>query len=112
VVLKRFILLLAEIPGVARDSIKMKELEKLCQLYLSFTPRPFHSRRKSPRYSFDRRLGGPQNRPGRCGEEKHLALAENPTPAVQPEARRAATDTGVIRILHFTFIFQLNFVFN
>jgi hypothetical protein len=53
---------------------------------------------KSPRYSLDRRLGGPQNRSGRCGEEKHLAPAENPTPAIQPVARRDATDTGVIRM--------------
>jgi hypothetical protein len=53
---------------------------------------------KSPRYSLDRRLGGPQNRPGHCGEEKHLASAGNPTPAVQPGARRDATDTGVRRM--------------
>jgi hypothetical protein len=44
-----------------------------------------------------RRLGGPQNRSGRRGEEKHLAPAGNPTPAVQPVARRDATDTGVLR---------------
>jgi hypothetical protein len=53
---------------------------------------------KSLWYSLDRRLGGPQNRSGRCGEEKHLAPAGNPTPAVQPGARRGATDTGVIRM--------------
>jgi hypothetical protein len=41
---------------------------------------------------------GPKNRSGRCGEEKHLAPAGNPTPAVQPVARRDATDTGVIRM--------------
>jgi hypothetical protein len=33
-----------------------------------------------------------------AGEEKHLAPAANPTPAVQPVARRDATDTGVIRM--------------
>jgi hypothetical protein len=53
---------------------------------------------KIPRYSLDRRLGGPQNRSGRYGEEKHLAPAGNLTPAVQPVARRDATDTGVIRM--------------
>jgi hypothetical protein len=46
----------------------------------------------------DRRLGGPQNRSGLCGEEKHLAPPGNPTLAVQPVARRDATDIGVIRI--------------
>jgi hypothetical protein len=54
-------------------------------LYLSFTPRPFYPRRKSPLYSLDRRLGGPQNRSGLCGEEKHLAPAGNSTRALQPQ---------------------------
>jgi hypothetical protein len=31
----------------------------------------------------DKRLGGPQRRPGHCGDEKILALAETRTPAVQ-----------------------------
>jgi hypothetical protein len=48
------------------------------------------------------------------GEEKHLAPVGNPTPAVQPVARRDATDTGVIRIectpLHI--YFSLDSVFN
>jgi hypothetical protein len=29
---------------------------------------------KSPSYAFDRRLGGPQNRSGRGGEEKNFQL--------------------------------------
>jgi hypothetical protein len=48
--------------------------------------------RKSPLYSLDRRLGGPQNRSGYCGEEKHLVPPGNPTLAVQPVARRDATE--------------------
>jgi hypothetical protein len=40
----------------------------------------------------------PHNWSGRRGEEKHLAPAGKPTPAVQPVARGAATDTRVIRI--------------
>jgi hypothetical protein len=58
----------------------------------------FTPRERVPRYSLDRRLGGSQNRSGRCGEEKHLASSRNPTPAVQPVARRDATDTEVIRM--------------
>jgi hypothetical protein len=46
-----------------------------------FTPPP-PGGGESPRYPFYRRLGGPQRRSGRCGEEKNLA------PAVQPVARR------------------------
>jgi hypothetical protein len=41
---------------------------------VSFTPRPLCPRGKSPRYPFDRRLGGPRSRSGWCGEEKNLAL--------------------------------------
>jgi hypothetical protein len=37
---------------------------------VSFMPRPLYPRGKSPRYPLDRRLGGPQNRSGRRGEEK------------------------------------------
>jgi hypothetical protein len=34
---------------------------------ISFTPQPLYSRGKNPRYPYDRRLGGPQSRSGRCG---------------------------------------------
>jgi hypothetical protein len=53
---------------------------------------------KSPRYSLNRWLGGPQNRSGRYGEEKRLAPAGNPTTSVQPVVRRDAMDTGMIRM--------------
>jgi hypothetical protein len=35
----------------------------------------------------DRRLGGPQSRSGRCGEEKHFVLPGIEPSAVQPVAR-------------------------
>jgi hypothetical protein len=41
---------------------------------VSFTPLLLYPRRKSLRYPFDKRLGGPQSRSGRRGEEKNLAL--------------------------------------
>jgi hypothetical protein len=37
---------------------------------VSFRPRPLYFRRKRLQYPLDRRLGGPQNRSGRCGEER------------------------------------------
>jgi hypothetical protein len=43
-----------------------------------FTPRD------CPRYALDRRLGGPQSRSGRYGEEKNLTSVGNRTPVVQP----------------------------
>jgi hypothetical protein len=39
---------------------------------VNFGPRPLYPRGKSPRYPLDRRLGGPQSRSGRFGEEKIL----------------------------------------
>jgi hypothetical protein len=78
----------------------MKELEKLIMaLYKkNYNLQRFLLPEKEPRYSLDRRLGGPQNWSGHCREEKHFAPARNPTPAVQPTARQDATDTGVIRM--------------
>jgi hypothetical protein len=38
---------------------------------VSFTPRPLYPQRKSPWYPLDRKLGGPQSRFGRGGEEKN-----------------------------------------
>jgi hypothetical protein len=41
-------------------------------------PRQLYPRGKSPRYQFDSRLSGPQNRSGRCGIEKNfLALPKS-----------------------------------
>jgi hypothetical protein len=84
-------ILLAEIPGVARNSIRNeKELEKwIMALYkkIYIICKGFNPRRKRPRYSLDRRLGGPQNRSGRCGEEKHLAPANPVCPARSPPRR-------------------------
>jgi hypothetical protein len=39
---------------------------------VKFTPRPLYPRKYSPRYKFDRKLGGPQSRSGRCGEEENV----------------------------------------
>jgi hypothetical protein len=37
---------------------------------VTFTPRPLYPRVESPRCPYDKKLGGRQNRYGRCGEEK------------------------------------------
>jgi hypothetical protein len=57
---------------------------------VGFTPLSFYPRGKDPRYPLHRRLGGPQSRSGRFGEEQNLAPAGSPTPAVQPIAHRYA----------------------
>jgi hypothetical protein len=45
-----------------------------------FTLRPLYPQGKSPRYPLDNRLGGPQSRSGRGGEEKNF----NPPPGIEP----------------------------
>jgi hypothetical protein len=47
---------------------------------VSFTTWPLYSRGKNPRYSLDRRLGGPQSQSGRRGEEKILDPTGTRTP--------------------------------
>jgi hypothetical protein len=51
-------------------------------------PLPLNLLGISPRLQLNRRLGGPQNRPGRYEEERKLDSAGNRTPAVQPAAVR------------------------
>jgi hypothetical protein len=43
----------------------------------------FTSRGKRPRYPLNSRLGGPQSRSRRCGEERNVAPSGNRTPVIQ-----------------------------
>jgi hypothetical protein len=63
----------------------------------SFTSRPLNPRRKSSRYPLDRRLGELQNRSGRRGEEKNLALTGTPNsdPSVVQQAASRYTDCAI-----------------
>jgi hypothetical protein len=54
---------------------------------VSFTPRPLYLGGKSLRYSLDRRLGGPQSRSGRRGEEIILDPTGTRTPTSRSPAR-------------------------
>jgi hypothetical protein len=47
---------------------------------VSFTSRPLYPQGKSPRYPLDRKLGGPQSRSGRGGQEKNSHLP----PGIEP----------------------------
>jgi hypothetical protein len=58
---------------------------------ISFTPLPLYTQGKSPRYPVDKRLGGSQRRPERCGEVKIQYRPEtrtlaNPSSIPQPVA--------------------------
>jgi hypothetical protein len=59
---------------------------------ISFTLRPLYTRGKSPCYPLDKRLGGPQSRAGRGGEEKNSQPLPGLEPAIiQPVAQRYTT---------------------
>jgi hypothetical protein len=56
-------------------------------------PGRFTIKEKSPWYILDRRLGGPQSRPGHGGEEKNFqVLLELDLPIIQPVAQGYATE--------------------
>jgi hypothetical protein len=71
---------------------------------VSFTPRPLYPQRKGPLYPLDRRLGGPQSRSGRGGEEKNPKLLPGlESPIIQAVAQRYTTQlsrTVAVNILH------------
>jgi hypothetical protein len=69
---------------------------------VSFTPRPLNPRGKSPRYPLDRRLGGPQCRSGKRGEEKILEPTGTWTPTPRSSSPYpVAIPTTLSRILCF-----------
>jgi hypothetical protein len=68
-------------------------------------PRPLYLRGNNPFYPFDRRLGGPQNWPGRNGEEKNLAPTRTRTQTPRPSS--LYTD---IYIYIYTYVILLIFV--
>jgi hypothetical protein len=59
----------------------------------SFTPRPLYTQRKCSWYPLDRRLGGPQSRSERSGEEKNSQpMSGLRSPIIQPIAQRYTTE--------------------
>jgi hypothetical protein len=60
---------------------------------ISFTPQPLYILGKSRWYPLDRRLGGPQSRSGRGGEEKNSQpLPGIEPPIIQPIAQRYTSE--------------------
>jgi hypothetical protein len=72
--------------GEWKYSSTILDLGTRCRWVFSFTLRLLYPRGSRPRYPLARRLGGPQSRSGRRGEEKNLALPGIETRAVQPVA--------------------------
>jgi hypothetical protein len=66
---------------------------------VSFTPQPIYHQGKSTWYPLDRRLGEPQSRSGRGGEEKHSQpLLGLEPPIIQPVAQRYTTELSRLLI--------------
>jgi hypothetical protein len=61
--------------GELRYNSTILDLGTRWRLVVSITPRSLYARGNRSRYPLDRRLGGPQSRSGRCGEETNLAMA-------------------------------------
>jgi hypothetical protein len=72
----------------------------------SFTSGPLYPQWKSPWYTFDRRLGGPQSRSGRDGEEKDSQpLLGFEPPINQPVAQRFTSElTQIIDDTDYDFL--------
>jgi hypothetical protein len=73
--------------GEWRYSSTFLDLSTGWRWVVSYTPLLLYPWGKSPRYPLDRRLGGPQNQSGRCGEEKSCTVG-NWTRTIQPVAHR------------------------
>jgi hypothetical protein len=69
---------------------------------VSFTPRPLYPRGKIPQCPLDRRLGGPQSRSGRRGEEKMLDPIGTRTPTPRSSSQKpVAIPTALSRLFCF-----------
>jgi hypothetical protein len=66
---------------------------------VNFTPQPLYPRGKSPCYPLDTRLGGPQSRSRRNGEEKNFQSLPGLEPTIiQPGAQGYATELSRLLI--------------
>jgi hypothetical protein len=67
---------------------------------VSFTPQPLYPRGRNCRYPLDRRLGGPQNRSRRRGEEKNLVPTGTRAPTPRPSSPQPlAIPTALSRLM-------------
>jgi hypothetical protein len=71
---------------------------------ISFTPRPLYPRRKSPRYAFYRRLGGP-----RTDLEDVKRIKILPLPGIEPRpSSPVALPTALSRLPNVTVLLNVN----
>jgi hypothetical protein len=67
---------------------------------------PLYHRDKSARYILDRRLGGPQSWPWRCGEEKNSCPCRESNPGL-PDRSLVTTLTEISRLYVFCYVYEV-----
>jgi hypothetical protein len=79
--------------GSGGTALSILDLGTRWRWVVSFTTRPLYPQRKSLWYPLDRRLGGPQSRPGYGGEEKNSQpLPGLEPPMIQPVVQRCTNE--------------------
>jgi hypothetical protein len=79
---------------------RILDLGTIWRWVVSFTPRVLYPQGKSSWYPLDRRLGGPQTRSGRGGEEKNSqTLPALEPPIIQPVAQAYTTELSRLKAI-------------
>jgi hypothetical protein len=74
---------------------------------VSFTPQPLYPHWKSPWYTLDWRLGGPQSQSGSGGEEKNShPLPGIEPPIIQPVFQRYTTELYRLFFVLYVYIYK------
>jgi hypothetical protein len=90
--------------GSGRISPRIPDLGTRWRRVFSFMPRPLYAQGKSPCYPLDRRLGGPQSRSRRGGEEKNSQPLQGlELPVIQPVGQRYTTELSRIFVKCLTY---------
>jgi hypothetical protein len=85
-----------DVQGIRGIAPRILDLGTRWRSVVSFTPRPLYPQEKSPWHPLDRKLGRPQSRSERDGEEKN----SQPLPGLEPPIIQRYTDWAILALLH------------
>jgi hypothetical protein len=95
--------------GSGGIALRILDLSTRRRWAVSFTPLPLYPQEKSPWYPLDWRLGVPQSRSRRDGEEKNSQSLPGVEPLIiQPIAQRYTAELSWLRLLLVMFLFLSN----
>jgi hypothetical protein len=80
--------------GSGSVALRIFGLDTRWRWVVSFMPRPIYPQVKSPCYPLDRRLGEPQSRSGRGGEERN----SQPLPGLEPPTTQTVIQRYTIKL--------------